>query len=265
MQAKQVHFERGGDPKDVIRIGDVKGRAFARAKVEISKEMDRLVTTYGGTSRIYGIYKTREQEGIRGSWNPGRGYRYVIDFSDTNEDYFYFPEKYTIGGEWRGTYGGRKSAREAADELIAQWGGKISEAQNFERGMEPKRAMKVGHHRNDLFNEIKSMSFEDATEYFPELGSDTDQKILILAAHMLKVSEKEVRIAMDGDAPIYSDNPLMDEYLSRDWQYGKEDSLESTYIDGSIAIFDLIGSSTGEIYVKDSKSDEFLYILGAIN
>ena len=257
MQAKTVHFERGGDPKDVLQVGDVKGRAFARAKVEISKEMNRLVTNYGGTSRIY---KLREKEGIRGSWNPGRGYRYVIDFSDTNEGYYYFPEKYTIGGEWCGTYGGRKSAGEAADELVAQWGGKISETQHFERGMEPKRAMKVGHHRNDLFNEISSMPFVDAMKTFSELGSDNDRKILTLAALMLKIPENEVRIAMDKDVPIYSDNNLMDEFIARDWEYGVEDSLES----GSMS-FDLIGSSTGEIYVKDSKSDEFLYILGAIN
>jgi hypothetical protein len=52
----------------------------------------------------------------------------------------------------------------------------------------------------------------------------------------------------------------MDEYIARQWEYGKEDTLES----GSMN-FDLIGSSTGEIYIKDSKSDEFLYILGAIN
>jgi len=131
---------------------------------------------------------------------------------------------------------------------------------NFERGLEPKRAMKVGHHRNDLFNEIPSMSFVDAMKSFPELGSDNDRKILTLAAHMLKVPEKEVMIAWDGHAPIYSDNPLLDEYLERDWQYGSEDSLES----GSMS-FDLIGSSTGEIYVKDRKTDEFIYILGAIN
>lgn len=262
MQAKIIHFERGGDPKDVLQIGDVKGRLFAKAKAEISKEMNRMVVNYGGTSRIY---KLREKEGIRGSWNPGRGHRYVIDFSNTNEGYYYFPEKYTIQGDWCGTYGGRKSAREAADELIAQWGGKISEAQHFERGMEPKRALKVGQHKNDLFNEIKSMLFVDAMKTFSELGSDSDRQILILAAHMLKITEKEVKIAMDGDVPIYSDNPLMDKFLSRDWEYGVEGSVTSRYVDGSIAVFDLIGSSTGEIYVKDSKSDEFLYVLGTTN
>lgn len=385
MQAKQIHFERGGDPKDVLQIGDVEGRIFAKAKAGISKEMSRMVSNYGGTSRIY---KLREKEGIRGSWNPGRGYRYVIDFSNTNEGYYYFPEKYTIGGEWCGTYGGRKSAREAADELIAQWGGKIEEALdfergmdpkdtmkiglfkwrnidyeniltckenfvlyngnlntiwnefaknflkgqrlvvkgvewfsdsdrdkektsklqisyfvidangrtvdsgvmkgtiekfnqffnltdnksleeslNFERGMEPKRAMEIGKRRNDLFNKIQSISFINAMKTFPELGSDSDKKILSLAAHMLKVPEGEVRIAMDDkkDVPIYSDNSLMDEFLGRDWEYGIEGSVTSRYVDGSIAVFDLISSSTGEIYVKDSKSDEFLYILGTTN
>jgi hypothetical protein len=131
---------------------------------------------------------------------------------------------------------------------------------HFERGLDPKRSMKVGKHRNDLFNQIQSMPFVDAMKTFSELGSDNDRLILTLAANMLKVPEEEVRIAMNKDVPIYSDNPLMDEFLEKDWQYDGEDVLES----GSMS-FDLIGSSTGEIYVKDRRTDEFLYVLGIIS
>jgi hypothetical protein len=260
----QARFVRGVDPMDSMKLGKFHERQLDQAKAQLKPIFDRIVKEYGGKSRVYKALSSLET-GVRATWiPPSSPYNYGVEFFKSSDDdqYYFTPMKWNKPGDPFASqfYGGRKSAKEAANEMIAQWGGKIMEAQHFERGLEPKRAMKVGQHRNDLFNEIQSMSFIDAMKSFPELGSDNDKKILILAANMLQVPEKEVRIAMDRNAPIYSDNNLMDEYIARQWEYGKEDTLES----GSMN-FDLIGSSTGEIYVKDSKTDEFLYILGAIN
>jgi hypothetical protein len=119
--------------------------------------------------------------------------------------------------------------------------------------------MRVGHYRNDLFNEIESIPFFEAIKFYPELGL-VDKQVLSAVAQMLKVPEEKVRIAMDGDAPIYTDNPLMDEYLGRDWEYGLEKELKTNLIS-----YYLIGSSTGEVYVKDLKTDDILYILGTVS
>jgi len=135
----------------------------------------------------------------------------------------------------------------------------IVESVNFERGAEPKRSMRIGHRRNDLFNEIESIPFIEAIKFYPELGL-TDRTVLSAVAEMLKVPEEKVMIAMDGDAPIYTDNPLMDEYLGREWEYGLEKELKTNLIS-----YYLIGSSTGEVYVKDLKTDDILYILGTVS
>jgi len=283
-----ARFVRGVDPMDSMKLGDYHGRQLEKAKQELKGLFDTIQKKYGGKVRVYKSVNTLGTN-IQATWiPPSAPYNYGIFFCRTQFDkedgeYYFTPYKWNKPGEPFANqfYGGRKSSREVANELIAQWGGKsknsmnlsnvplitpvtdnksLEESMNFERGMEPRRAMKVGRHRNDLFNEIKSMPFIDAMKTFPELGSENDRKILALAANMLGVSEKEVRIAMDKDRPVYNDSRLMDEYVARQWEYGKEDTLES----GSMN-FDLIGSSTGEIYVKDAKTDEFLYILGAVN
>ncbi len=266
----KARFVRGVDPMDSMKLGKFHERQLEKAREELKRILGDIQQRYGGKVRVYKSVSTLGT-GMRATWiPPSAPYNYGIEFGKEGEEYYFEPYKWNKSGEPFANvfYGGRKSAQEAANEMIAQWGGqqlvsqwgKTNEEINFERGLEPKRAMKVGQHRNDLFNEIKSIPFVDAMKTFPELGSDNDKKILALAAHMLQVPQEEVRIAMDRDRPIYNDSPLMDEYIARQWEYGKEDSLES----GSMN-FDLIGSSTGEIYVKDSKTDEFLYILGAIN
>jgi len=392
-----ARFVRGVDPMDSMKLGKFHERQLEKAKQELKGLFDTIQKKYGGKVRVYKSVSTLGTN-IQATWiPPSAPYNYGIQFDKEDGEYYFTPYKWNKPGEPFANqfYGGRKSAREAANEMIAQWGGqqlisqwgetneainfergvdpktamKIGKASNpmkivtieeeywkggrvqsnedvkkadentwmnsiddpqeinylfqnwektidpfygfwyedpddpgeyiwahpsdlegefiewlgntyyipktnifkrisdeiterlhFERGLEPKRAMKVGKHRNDLFNEIKSMPFLDAMKTFSELGSDNDRKILALASHMLQVPQEEVRIAMDKDRPVYNDSRLMDEYIARQWEYGKEDTLES----GSMN-FDLIGSSTGEIYVKDAKTDEFLYILGAIN
>jgi len=267
---ESINFERGIDPMDSMKLGKFHERQLEKARGELKRILNDIQQRYGGKARVYKSVSTLGT-GMRATWiPPSAPYNYGIEFGKEGEEYYFEPYKWNKSGEPFANifYGGRKSAQEAANEMVAQWGGqelvnqwgKVKESINFERGLEPKRAMKVGHHRNDLFNEIQSMSFAEAMKSFPELGSDNDRRILSLAANMLGVPEKEVKIAMDRGTPIYNDNPLMDEYISRQWEYGKEDTLESGNMN-----FDLIGSSTGEIYVKDSKSDEFLYILGATN
>lgn len=265
--SESINFERGIDPMDSMKVGHYHKRQLEKARKELEILFNNIQKKYGGRIQIYKSFdhpKTRIVELIRASWSPENcSSNYFVDFLEIEGEYFYVPaedSKVTFKD-----FGGRKSASEAANEIVAQWGGKqlvdqwgVKESINFERGLEPKRSMKVGKHRNDLFNEIPSISFIDAMDIFPELGSDNDRKILSLAANMLQVPEEEVRIAMDRDVPVYNDSPLMEEYISREWEYGMEDSLES----GSMS-FDLIGSSTGEIFVKDRRTDEFLYILGA--
>lgn len=267
-----VNFERGINPMDSMKLGKFHERHLEKAREELKKIFDDIQQRYGGKVRVYKSVSTLGT-GMQATWiPPSAPYNYGIQFGKEDEEYYYKPYKWNKPGEpfVNQFYGGRKSAREAANEMVAQWGGqqlvdqwgKTNETVNFERGLEPKRSMKIGKHRNDLFNEIVSMSFIKAMETFNDLGSQNDKLILSLAANMLGVPEPEVLIAMEPNKFDYVsvDTPTLDSFLERQWEYAEEDSLES----GDMS-FDLIGSSTGEIYVKNRRTDDIVYVLGSRN
>lgn len=271
-QTESVNFERGIDPMDSMKLGNYHKRQLEQAREKLKEIFGKIEKEYGGKTRVYRALDTAET-GIRAIWNPPSApYNYGVNFFLNKEEdqYYYTPFKYNKPGEQFTNifYGERRDPEEAARELLAQWGGQqlvdqwgeTNEAVNFERGMEPKRSMKIGKHRNDLFNEIPSMSFKKAMETFNDLGSQNDKLILSLAANMLGVSEPEVLIAMETNKFDYVsvDTPTLDSFLERQWEYAEEDSLES----GSMS-FDLIGSSTGEIYVKNRRTDDIIYVLGS--
>ena len=129
----------------------------------------------------------------------------------------------------------------------------VKEYIDFERGQNPKRAMRIG--RNRFFATLESMSFIEAMEKFPELGRiQINKDILKAASEILQVPEKSVKIAVKKSGPLESGD--IDKIIdNHDWEYGSE---------SSVANFDLIGASTGEIYVKDRNTEDIWYILGTI-
>ena len=263
--SESLDFERGVDPKTAMKIGKASnpikivtieeeywkgGRVQSNEDVKKADE-NTWMDSIDDPQEINYLFQNWEK-----TIDPFYGFWYE-DPEDPGEYIWAHPSE--LEGEfieWLGnTYYIPKT------NIFKRISDEITERLHFERGLEPKRAMKVGRHRNDLFNEIPSISFMDALKTYNNFGSDNDYRILSLAANMLGVPKEEVRIATDKFLyPINGDSPLMDEYVGRRWEYGEKDTLES----GSM-IFYLIGSSTGEIYVKDAKTDEFLYILGAIN
>jgi hypothetical protein len=129
----------------------------------------------------------------------------------------------------------------------------VKEYINFERGLNPKKAMGIG--RNRFFATLESMSFIEAMKKFPELGHiQINKDILKAAARLLQVPEESVKIAVNKTGPLESGE--IDKIIdNHDWQYGSESSVSN---------FDLIGASTGEIYVKDKNTEDIWYILGTI-
>lgn len=130
----------------------------------------------------------------------------------------------------------------------------VKEHINFERGLDPKRSMKIG--RNRFFATLESMSFIEAMKQFPELGFTAKilQDILKAAAKLLQVPEESIKVAVNKSGPLESTE--IDKIIdNHDWEYGFESNVNN---------FVLIGASTGEIYVKDTNTDDIWYILGTI-
>ena len=124
---------------------------------------------------------------------------------------------------------------------------------NFERGQEPFKSMRIG--RSRFFATLESMSFIEAMEKFALLGNNKiNRKILKEVAKLLEVPEESIKIAVDDEGPLGSSE--IDEIIdNHDWEYGSEYTVDN---------FDLIGASTGEIYVKDRNTDQIWFILGTI-
>jgi hypothetical protein len=182
MQAHTIHFERGIDPKASMGIGQI-GSLHPGTLLKCIERISPKVNDYnyknfyiekGHYSVIKKIKATHNQIELE------------LATYDKFPKHFKKVDLQFIGGEYLTV-----TPTEFFEhfEVVED----VDESVNFERGLEPKRAMKVGQHRNDLFNEIQSMSFIDAMKSFPELGSDNDKRILSLAANMLGVPEKEVR------------------------------------------------------------------------
>ena len=136
----------------------------------------------------------------------------------------------------------------------------VKESVNFERGMEPKESMKIGKNKDNLFAQpdFKSISFYDYIKDWvdPNLpeDADADMNILKAAAKMLGVPKEKVLVASDDQGALYSaqiDSLIED----REWTYDGETSIEK---------YDLIRSSTREIYIKVQETDEIIYVLGTI-
>lgn len=267
---ESINFERGIDPMDSMKLGKFHERQLERAKEELKELFDHIKNEYGGKTRVYKAISSLGT-GVRATWiPPSAPYNYGIEFfKDKDDDQYYFtPIKWNKPGKPFASqfYGGRKSSKEAANEMIAQWGGqelvnqwgKTNEAINFERGIEPKRAMKIGKNQNNLFTEIPSINF---LEYlidwlhpdFPQ-ANDADMMILKAAAKMLQVPKEKVLVASDDKGTLYS-SQIEEIMENHEWTY--EGEME-------VGGYMLIGSSTKEIYVKVEKTEEVLYILGTI-
>lgn len=173
---ESVNFERGLDPKDSLKIGHYHNRMLEKAREELKNIFDDIQKKYGGKIDVRKATFLL-QTGIRATWIPPTSpYNYGIEFFESKDDnqYYFTPIKWNKPGKPFANlnYGGRKSAREAANEMIAQWGGKIDESLNFERGLDPKASMDMGT-KNRILNKLKSIFYNEI-----DLGSKREMQTL---------------------------------------------------------------------------------------
>jgi len=137
------HFERGIDPKDSMKIGRVGER-------DIKKTLERLVEIRGGKYQIH-----HEKKYTEGLYYMGPGY----DKNFRADNFFirYYPQSRGLTDYF--TYGYRINGMIMKEKILttAEEGLKeilkhitplphdpVQEAQHFQRGLDPKRAMKIG-------------------------------------------------------------------------------------------------------------------------
>ena len=130
-----------------------------------------------------------------------------------------------------------------------------AESLDFERGLDPKTAMKVGVNKDNYFRTIESLPFKDMIEKHGDWPEGEARDILKVASEILGRPEEDVRVGVEYG----------DEYLTTSRIEGFMDDHEWTYGDeGHTDNFDLIESSTYEIYVVDMETRTPHFILGTL-
>lgn len=107
-------FERGIDPKDSMKLGDVKGRLEKKTREEATQAIDEILEIYGGDGPYF-IENTRgekEDPGFKiALYQDGpvqsrfkindNEVRYYIEYNTEDEKLFVGWEQYDIDGKWR--------------------------------------------------------------------------------------------------------------------------------------------------------------------
>ena len=134
-----AHFERGRNPKDSMRIGRYGER-------NIRKALDKLVELRGGK---YQIHFNKNQKYIEGKYTISDQYKKVF-----RTDYFFIrfyqdPQEYFTYGYLINGVVVKERIIQTVDEGVQEILKHLHplpkmESINFERGMDPKRAMKIG-------------------------------------------------------------------------------------------------------------------------
>ncbi len=173
---ESINFERGLEPKDSLKIGHYHNRMLEKAREELKNIFGDIQKKYGGKIDVRKATFLL-QTGIRATWiPPTSSYNYGIEFFESKDDnqYYFTPIKWNKPGKPFANlnYGGRKSPQEAANEIIAQWGGKIDESLDFERGLDPKASIDIGT-KNRILNKLKNIHHNEI-----ELGSKRDMQTL---------------------------------------------------------------------------------------
>ena len=168
---ENMNFERGIDPKEAMSIGN----SEARAKVQIEKALSELVNEFGKESK-FKIVKDL-------SWDAIKGYFYY-DPSDEKRKYLpiifiivYFPDSNHMmvypAKRWHLARRNKKEDyfpeiktdvknAEEGRQKIRGWISQnpkdtfdIKESLNFERGMDPKDSMQLGHYKERIIDRKK--------------------------------------------------------------------------------------------------------------
>lgn len=133
---------------------------------------------------------------------------------------------------------------------------RVYENIKFERGQDPKEAMGVGVNPNNYFwNNLEHIPFLQAIEKHGLWPNGEALDILRVASEMLGVSEENVYAAVEYGDEYLTSNRIEDIIDNHEWEY--------VLVGGNTEGFNLIPSSTGEIYVVDIEEGIPSLILGA--
>jgi hypothetical protein len=105
------HFERGIDPRDSMKIGDVKGRLLKKRTEEATQAIDEILDTYGGdgpyfidTDKEIPGFKIAlyQDEPIQSQFKISDSeVRYYIEYNAETEALFVGWEQYDKDGKWK--------------------------------------------------------------------------------------------------------------------------------------------------------------------
>jgi hypothetical protein len=131
----------------------------------------------------------------------------------------------------------------------------ITESYNFERGVDPKDAMRIGRNRNNPILRVRSIPYLDLLKRNPgTLIGLPHKKIIKAAAELLEVPEERVLIFIDGSGnPLNYDHEIFYEIFDNSMAEEDVEIDEEWY---------LMKSQTGEVYIMEIGEGP-VYILGA--
>ena len=258
---ESLNFERGLDPKASMDMG-TKNRILNKLKSIFYNEID--LGSKREMQTLWGFYPKGEDYYIFSSVYPQNWIEDILKDYGIDE-FLEFPGKYEEkrSAVYKIKYKIKEPFKEYFKNIGAAGQHFVSESVNFERGIEPKKAMNIGKNKNNFFATISSMPFIKACETYPwfeNMFAGKQKDLLTAAAKMLQVPEQKVGVGIrpdnTKDTPLDPNDSLLDQYIERDdWQYDKEDEVGD---------FELIGSTSGEIYIKDQETEDILGILGTI-
>ena len=257
---ENIEFERGRNPRKSMDIGvAVENRNPERMKANFENAFPMF---RGHTGSLHGA---------KGDWttytasarNPKDG----LEIEDRKEDILDWFNKYTDYDvvKWESGFdrrfhpwGDPKNPLEWDQQFTVHLGynENIRESYNFERGQDPKSAMEIGKASkpNYFRDNLEGISYKEwMKNVSPGWPWGQGEEILKEASRMLGVPEGEVLIAVE-----YDDDPLTTSVIEQidedhEWTYSDEGETED---------FDLIGASTGEIYVVHRDEGVHYLILG---
>jgi hypothetical protein len=254
---ESLNFERGKDPKEVLKIGSARG----------GEELFNMIFQDAKTSPQVFVYpKGPTKTGDWDFWNipelTGKSKKYFkivlkshISLYDRKQAYVMLSdddEVYYFDTEFN-KYSKIQSLKDFYKYFNKT---KLKESQNFERGKDPKRAMKIGRAGINYFQNLLSTPLEQFLKEVVFTNKEEDAEILKKAAELLGVLPEEVRIACNAYDESISSSDISEISVDHDWTLCKESTTGH---------HKLILSSTFEIYVVHKEyNDLFLMLLGTI-
>jgi hypothetical protein len=157
---EHINFERGLNPKDSMQIGDIEWRRTQKIKDAILQIMQDIMQMYNGQNLeiINNLEKSPSHESKKHHYKVSFYYNSFKVFIEVFFNDFAVTEEWNIDSLFSGyedkkaktgIHGHREyqvNLEEAKKHLIKEINDKlnIKESYNFERGLNPKRAMRIG-------------------------------------------------------------------------------------------------------------------------